>query len=350
MNAEVRLLCICTRQSINADLMEELRDICQTRQIDWLNLFELADAHLIAPLIYVNLQRCIKQFDIPIPDEVFSRFKSAAIENTIVDQQRRAMLGQVINYFAEQNIDVMFVKGIALDELVYRETWYTAPQDVDLLLRPPRSAFDQEQRAMIAGFEGFGIECDGFAHHDVTMNGTLPVDFRRIWDDAHQINWHEHTLFVMAPEDMLISLCINSCRKRFFRLKAMCDIAETLATYPNLNWPLFLEKVRAYEVTAIVFAALLTTDERLGIDVPHGLFDELELNPLRAKLIRYLCQITPLTESVELRTGEGNQLFQRRISRGVALRYATLQGYQLLRHLHFVARTPQAKFEFWSDQ
>ena len=87
------------------------------------------------------------------------------------------------------------------------------------------------------------IEYDYYTHHDITMNATLRVDFDRIWRDSLSGNWENRPIRLMSWEDMLIALCINSCRKRFFRLKALCDVAETVNRgAAQLDWELFLTK------------------------------------------------------------------------------------------------------------
>jgi hypothetical protein len=63
----------------------------------------------------------------------------------------------------------------------------------------------------------------------------------------------------------LLALCLNSCRKRYFRLKALFDIAETLDRSVDFDWGFFEERVRASDAEGLVFAALRAADQTLGI-------------------------------------------------------------------------------------
>ncbi len=119
------------------------------------------------------------------------------------------------------------------------------------------------------------------------MNGMLAVDFHRIWQDARQIDYHGQPAWVMAPEDMLISICINSCRKRFFRLKSLFDIAETVRICGEIDWPALQAKAAHYQVSSIVYAALLATRDTLGCDLPGGALEGLRIDRARALAIAY---------------------------------------------------------------
>jgi hypothetical protein len=94
----------------------------------------------------------------------------------------------------------------------------------------------------------------------------------------------------MAPEDLLISLCVNSCRKRFFRLKHLFDIAETTRRLP-LDWDRLTANVREDRCEGIVYAALLAASGTLGAEIPGvevDALDALGVPRSRAKLLRRL--------------------------------------------------------------
>ena len=113
------------------------------------------------------------------------------------------------------------------------------------------------------------------------------------------IDFMGYAVYVMSPEDMLLTTCINSCRKRFFRLKSLCDIAESINKYRCLNWEKLIRDARAYQCNNIVYTALLITKMTLGSDVPQRVLKELSDRVLRDKitycLARYFSQNFPLT-------------------------------------------------------
>lgn len=346
MTPEERLLLTCTRQNFDFTHAEVVAVICQRAEIDWEMVYEVAVDHHVAPLIYVNLQQCMSSRDVVVPDVVVRLFKTASAQSAIHEEIRTTRLLKALTYFDEQGVDVMLIKSKALDILVYDQPWYTTPQDVDLILHPTTGRFSGAQREFIAELEAFEIECDALSHHDLDMNGILPIDFDRIWRDANRTHYHGHPVALMSPEDMLLALCINSGRKRYLRLKAMCDIAETLRGC-EIDWPILLAKARDYRIIDIVYTALWTTDRYLACRVPADVFAQLGVNPVRATIIRQLVQQMTLTSVSGLRTESGIRIFGRKLSRSVVLRYATLRWDQIWRNINFVLRTPRGEYEFW---
>ena len=85
--------------------------------------------------------------------------------------------------------------------------------------------------------------------------------------DARSFPFQVNELLLMSTEDMLLSLCINSGRKRFFRLRSLVDIAETVNRGPELDWPMLVDKARAYQCSHIACPALLVTQTALGCDL-----------------------------------------------------------------------------------
>ena len=177
---------------------------------------------------------------------------------------------------------------------------------------------------------GSGIEFDYFEHHDVVINGALPIDFQEIWDDTTRTKVGGQDVFLMSPEDLLMSVGINSCRKRFFRLKSLCDIAELINRYPGIKWEELATRARAYNCNNIVYTALRVTKMTLGCKLPPGLLDDLKVNPIRAKvidrLVRHLSQHSSLDS---LYPFSGTQVFGREVNLAVMLPYATYRGYQV---------------------
>src|SRR5207253_1716580 len=110
----------------------------------------------------------------------------------------------------------------------------------------------------------YGVENGDYTgHHDLSLNGIVSWPANDLWRAAHSVPVDDApavTAYVLSPEDQLWTLCLNSCRKRFFRLKALFDIAETIAHYPDLDWDYFVRRVRMSESEGIVFTALRATE------------------------------------------------------------------------------------------
>jgi hypothetical protein len=336
---EDTIVCLCTRQNFDKTHRQKLLDLCQRQQIQWDIVYATAEQHFVSPLVYVNLSNQ-PNGELGIPPDILNKFKKSCLRNAIVKRGTSKILEEILALFAQKGIDVMFVKGAALSLLVYEQPWYTITYDVDLVIRARRDEIDEtDHREIVDVLEGFNhqrnqlkehIEYDYYEHHDVTMNNVLAVDSERIWQESRQIQFKGYNVFVMTPEDMLIAAAINSCRKRFFRLKSLCDIVTIIDKYPDLDWEMLVSKAHAYECNTILYTALLVTQMTLGCRLPEEVITNLKVNPVRAlivsRLVKKLCQSFSLTD---LFTRSKSTLLGREFSWPLLLTYATYRVDQL---------------------
>jgi len=180
----------------------------------------------------------------------------------------------------------------------------------------------------------FSFEYELFTHHDVTMNGILPIDFGSIWSRAQPISLGGQSAWIMAPPDLLIAACINSCRKRYFRLKSLLDIAEIIGSHPEMAWSQVVALSHRYRCRYIVYTALFITRQLLDCPIPDTVLRDLDVSLLRARIIRNLIQRLSL-RAFTLRHS-GIAVLGRRVDWPLILPYATLSWTQVIRRLHFV--------------
>ena len=333
MTSEDFVLCLCTRQRFEAKHQQELITICQSQSIAWDYVLATAEQHQVSPLVYVNLAQ-IRPQDLNIPPKMLTRFKKAQIHNILVKKRTRTSLAKALDLFREKGIEVMVVKGEALNHLVYEQAWYTISYDIDLVIQARVEELDEIEHNEILKLldddnqvrDGFKehIEYDFYEHHDISMNNILKVDWPLIWAEARTIQIMGYNVLVMTPEDMLLAAAINSCRKRFFRLKSLCDLASIIEICPTLDWNKVVKRALSYKCNTILYTALLVTQLTLGCRLPTGVMSSLKVNPVRASLIHYLvnqlCQRLSLSK---LFVSSKTATFERALSWPLLLTYAT---------------------------
>lgn len=288
MTAEDRILFAVTRQ----DFRDEHREAVEAcGAVRWDELAATAERHGVAPIAGHNLGRCATG----MPAEVSERLERAFFENVLVKAQEAERLAAAIGRLRAAGYESMLLKGAALDLVVYREPWVTTSKDSDLLLRPERGRrLSDDEREVRRSLYRSGIECDLPGHHDLDMHGVLPVHYERIWAEARPVSYHGVEAFVMAAEDLLLSLCVGACRKRFFRLKALFDVRETVEK--GLDWDRFVRQAREDRCEAIAYTALLAASRTLGAAVPAQALDGLGVSRTRSAVIRTLVERGSLVE------------------------------------------------------
>lgn len=332
---ELALLLGCARQRFTAVHQQIVEDTLRHAAVRWDDLLSIATGHGVAPLVFTNLVRCraVKE---QLPGPVARGFKSLSLRTKVVKAQRLRALADVLTACQASGAAVMLVKGAALDVAVYQQPWYTSSLDMDVVVRPPQGVNSAAIRADLNQLfwdvsRACPIECDWFAHHDITMNGVLSVCFETIWRDACALEVAGCPAFRMAAEDLLIAACINGARRRFLKLKALVDVAEIIERFDTLDWSMVAHKSRDYRCTPIVYAGLHLARQLLDCPLPADTLESLAVSAPRAALIRFLC--AGVTQS--LLTGA---VTTRAPDRSLALPYVTLDFRQLLRNLVVVAR------------
>ena len=331
---EDKLLFLCARTAFSESHRQQVYDLCLGQTVDWDKVYSTAHQHGIAPLVFTNLQQC-NPAELGLPQEIINQFRLSFTRNISTKAYIAEKLSELLAFFEQRSLEVMVIKGSALDIVVYNRPWYTFSNDVDLIVKVQPAQIsaqnDQEIKTFLNGFPGF--EYEYFEHHDVSINGVLPINFSQIWADATKTTFREHPVWVMSPEDMLISACINSCRKRFFRLKALCDIAEIIVKFQEtLNWTLLLQKAKAYDCSNIVYTALLVTQITVGCELPTDLLDQLKVGPLRATLIHFLSQRMSLSAFDSLFSAKNFR--DKKIDWSLLLSYATFRNYQIWQNIN----------------
>ena len=158
---EDKLLFACCRQNFLAEHQEVLVNICGQEAINWDVVYQTAALHGVAPLVYLNL---CKVSSIDIPPRILDLFKHALMHNMLQKERQAQRIVKALTFFAEKSIDVMLIKGAALDLLVYEQPYYVAAQDADLVLKIKREQLSEGQFVTFKKSIARGIEYDYFQH------------------------------------------------------------------------------------------------------------------------------------------------------------------------------------------
>lgn len=315
MTREDRLLVLCARQdfqNVHRAAVEELA----RQPVSWERLETTARTNGVLPIVGANLRRCT----VDLPPGLGERLEGAVFENAIRKEQEALALAGSLARLREVGLEALLLKGTALDFLVYAEPWVATSRDTDLLLRPlPGYRPGPTEKAVRRALYRSGIEADLLTHHDVDMHGVLPVSYERIWRAARPVDYRGVEAWVMSPEDLLISICVNACRKRFFRLKGLFDLAETVRRLP-VSWPEVGRRARNGRCERIVLTALLAARATVGCELPEGALGALGVSPVRASLLRLL--VAGALRTLSFGTGE-------RAGWALLLPYASFRAEQL---------------------
>lgn len=291
---EVQLLLCCARTSINAATAETIETLCYG-DLDWPWLLSLAAQHDATCLLYQSLQdTCPDAVPAPIINRLRQDWKSWTLNTVFFTQE----LLKLLQLFEAHHIPVLPYKGPALALSLYGNLSLRPFCDLDLLIHPQdlvrvkpflaaegydTLAVDDAQEAanLWSDSERDFVRQDGKVVLDVHWRITprffpfeLPVE--ELWERRQSLCLLGTTVPTLAPEDLLLALCVHGAKECWGKLKWICDVAELIRAYPNLDWGRVLAQAKQLHSQRMLLLGVGLAQELLGVRLPETVLAAIE--------------------------------------------------------------------------
>jgi hypothetical protein len=314
------LLSGATTQPTSAD-MQRLHQALGDFQLVWARAIQRACVHGVAPLLYHTMQHMGLTGMLP-PErlEVLQRVSYAtALTHTFYSQA----LHRVLRALQDLGLGVIVLKGAALAETVYPGGAVCPRRDAEVLVR------GEDLTGVADTLEALGYHFTGDArphawwraeHYHWTFRQPQPPPF----DVPLEVHWHLERpsrpfaidldglwqraipatiagvdSHILAPEDLLLHLCLHACHhaggriqeRRFnLRLLSFCDIASVIQYYrPTFDWAGLAQRAQQGGVAPYVYLPLQLARELVGAFVPTPALAALEPQGFDARLLGWAC-------------------------------------------------------------
>ncbi len=202
------------------------------------------------------------------------------------------LLSRIGHAFNEAGVEVLLLKGAALNLTLYTRPDERAMDDLDLLVRPC------DIEAACAALEGLGglrgksqVREDFFPkyHYEVeyTLGRIYPVKidlhvrpFRplrysqtvpesALWADAEVLDVGGAKMLHPSPDDMLIHLATHSAIHGNGRDSWLKDIATWIERFGDqIDWARFVQKASSWRLHYAIQFALDVVEQKLGVTIP----------------------------------------------------------------------------------
>jgi hypothetical protein len=266
LKPEAQLLLCCARTQMDAANAERIITLLQAN-IDWSYLLQIASRHNLVPLLYRSLEVVAPAV---VPETVQAELK----EQIQVDIQGNLFLTKellhLLALFNQHGIPVLPYKGPVLAASVYRDLALRPFNDLDILVHE-RDILQAMELLISCGYEIIrppGVAKSGKRlqslfvnqmvenslwdyqlvlwhsdrhvlvelHWRITPKYVFSYSPEQLWDDLKPVTLGGVSVFSFAPENLLWFLCVHGAKHQWRRLNWLCDIAELVRVYPNLNW------------------------------------------------------------------------------------------------------------------
>ncbi|HEV2916069.1 MAG TPA: nucleotidyltransferase family protein [Pyrinomonadaceae bacterium] len=289
--SENALLLCCARRRLKVcdDGDDELRRLIPEIK-DWDYVLRTAARHGLTPFLFWQLKAAC---DGPIPasfmDKLSDQFHRNAAGNLLLTAELRSISG----LFEEHGISAVPYKGPALALLLYGDTAFRRFDDLDLLLRrrdipkatalllsigyrspytmscAREAAYLETQRQQLFAHPGRRVCVElhwGFAQTFLAPS----LDSDHFWGRLSKGSLEGVWTNALAPEDLLLVLCVHGCKHLWERLAWLCDVAELVAAHPGMDWEKLLAEARALGVRRMLSLGLFLAHDLLDAPLPEA--------------------------------------------------------------------------------
>jgi len=311
---ELLLSCSCT----NPD-MDRIKDILGNR-LNWDYIGANGGKHGISSLLYRNLSH-FDELGV-IPDKVMKHLKGQYFGTIARNTRHYDELRHILRSFKDAEIPVIILKGAALAEIVYHDVGLRGFNDIDILVRK-EDLKNAKRIALTAGYtldeqvspeaynEKFGCDLYYFKNFPLEIHWDIlrksgsdkhtKVTIEELWKNATPVRIANIDALMLAPENMLLHLCIHLPKHRYNRLIWLCDISEIIRYY-DIDWNLVLKNANKYKAKLYLYYGLYFTSKLLGANVPAYALQKLKPNNLERMLF--------LSINKDIISGRKNVLYQ----------------------------------------
>ena len=253
---------------------------------DWDRVIEVARRHAVLPLVHRYLK-----FECPtaVPQEVMSKLTTEWQFVALYNRHLAAELVRLLALLKAAGIAAVAFKGPVLAAMAYGSIELRQFSDLDILVRQadlPRVAEiltaerylspHTRREGLATGYfqesEDAFFAPGGVGAVDVHWKMT-PRSFRfapdeeAFWHRAHGVDLEVGSVTAIAPEDLLLYLCVHAAKHGWIALGGICDVAETIRARPTIDLRAILDEATTLGSRRMFLTGILLAHELVGAPV-----------------------------------------------------------------------------------
>ncbi len=295
LRPESEFLVWCARTVLTDDLAARIRARAQ-ETLDWSMVLKMAEYHGVVPLLYRNLSAVSSDL---VPAQLLTQLRHKTQAQAMLNRALADELLVLCEAFTAREVPVIPIKGATLAVSAYGDVALREFTDLDLLV--PKASMAAAQAVLLA--QGYKrrtaldksgetnreqgpyhvyIKACGLSRVDLQWMMAHPfftfaLDRPEFWRSRIPIGLENKTVPGLAPEPLLIVLCVHGSKHAWELLKWVCDVAELLRSHPHLDWNQIFVYTSNWRCRGML---------SLGLSLAHRLLDAPLPETVQARLER----------------------------------------------------------------
>jgi len=313
---ETELLLCCARVLVDEETSGRIEKIV-SGQLDWEKFHKLSINHRVVPLVQRSLEStCPEALPTPVRDSLGQAVAASREHN----KNNLRVLLEILSMFEENEIPVVPFKGVTTALSIYGSMDLRQCGDIDLLVA--RQDYLRAKDLLIR----YGYNHMYFGHAEVSTaqaqlgasDGSPSVDLHysvsplflhtdlpdackgsvldnrnrnqlvtastywfyafdsdRLWNSLHEMDITGKKVRMLSPEDSLLLACTHGIKENWRMLRRLCDVAEILRRYDDMNWETVLTCSEMSVAKTKIFLALACANQHLGAPLPAQILERV---------------------------------------------------------------------------
>lgn len=289
MRSEHELLLRCSRANISESNRARIAALSM-KHLDWSEFLNICVAHGLAPLVLRNAERVLGS---PIPKPIICSLREEVARSAAKSLYLCRELRQIVEQLVQAGIPALAFKGPTLAVAAYGDLLLRSFADLDVLVSPSDAA-EAKDVLFAMGYE-FPLQLSDSDGHALLQSG-YTYELRRRADGVQvELHWRlapaafgfrmqmaelwERRSFVevagaqiatLAPEDLLVVLCMHGAKHAWASLEGIVAIAELIDGHPELRWDVIRERAVRSGGNRMLNLGLLLARDLLQVTLPES--------------------------------------------------------------------------------
>jgi hypothetical protein len=290
---EFQLLLACATSQPNEERIETVIQ----EGISWQVLLALAQHHGIRPILRQSLKSvCWNSVPQPIRHEL-DHFYTTNVQTSLLFTAE--LLG-LLDIFQQNGIPLVTFKGVVLSASLYGDPALREFSDLDIIVheediskveniltakRYQPDFPDNDYRSAFLSYQGqyafrnkqTGVSID--VHWRLSGKGEpFPFNPSEIWSRLRHVSVCGRQIPTLVHDDLALFLAAHGTREAWRYLKWVCDFAEVLRKYRDINWTAILSRAERSNCSRSLQLAIVLASTLLDAPAPTELIEKARGN------------------------------------------------------------------------
>ncbi|WP_017655066.1 nucleotidyltransferase domain-containing protein [Fortiea contorta] len=318
---EFTVLLACIRFYLGTTTKSEVSCLLAS-DLNWRTLLETAINNGVMPILYQSLKAM--EADV-VPPAVIVQLQTCNRMNGLHNVSQTKELLEILTDLEKAGIEAIAFKGPTLAASVYGNVTLRQFNDLDIFVRL-EDFWQAKAFLSTLGYESIASEADQMEtfnrYLQISLSHSTPeaimfnqrfqpsllhsnpersIDlhwgipprrawksdqFERLWENLDQINLMGQAVKIFSPEITLVIQCMNAGKELWKgSFKHICDVAQIIRAYPDLNWQSALELSSELHTQRLFLIGLSVTRQLLHVPLPQFILEMIVSNELTDKCL-----------------------------------------------------------------